>query len=321
MVGKLDLLNKTNMVDFALDVYQRIHPDQEVPEEYLERRENVVAQMKEMKKATGLIMEVFGRDDVTELINSGPEPKALFDYVATNHGITQENVDTLFHCAKMYYECGNYSGADQYLVFHRMLISPNDKLYLGNLWGKFACEILMQNWEQALEEQARLKEFIDQYPHFAPLELLQQRTWFIHWSLFIYFNHANGRDMLIELISEKKNNKVPPYYLNAVETLAPHILRYLAVAAITHRKRRDLIKDLVRIIQQEAYTYRDAVTDFVQCLCVQFDFDGAQQKLKECAELFENDYFLASYQDEFMESARLFMFETFCRIHECVTIK
>jgi len=33
---------------------------------------------------------------------------------------------------------------------------------------------------------------------------------------------------------------------------------------------------------QESYTYRDPITEFVECLYVNFDFDGAQKKLREC---------------------------------------
>ena len=33
---------------------------------------------------------------------------------------------------------------------------------------------------------------------------------------------------------------------------------------------------------QESYTYRDPITEFLECLYVNFDFDGAQQKLVEC---------------------------------------
>ena len=42
------------------------------------------------------------------------------------------------------------------------------------------------------------------------------------------------------------------------------------------------MKDLVRVIQQESYTYRDPITEFLECLYVNFDFDGAQKKLVEC---------------------------------------
>merc|ERR1712193_133538 len=109
-------------------------------------------------------------------------------------------------------------------------------------------EILMQNWESALDDLNRLKEIIDTF-------LYQQQ------------------------------------YLNAIQTQCPHILRYLTTAAITNKKRRSVLKDLVKIIQQETYTYRDPITEFLECLYVKFDFDGAQQKLRECETVLENDFF------------------------------
>ena len=44
-------------------------------------------------------------------------------------------------------------------------------------------------------------------------------------------------------------------YLNAIQTMCPHILRYLTTAVITNRRRRQahhhqLLKDLVKVIQQ-----------------------------------------------------------------------
>ena len=38
----------------------------------------------------------------------------------------------------------------------------------------------------------------------------------------------------------------------------------------------------MKVIQQESYTYKDPITEFLECLYVNFDFDGAQQKLREC---------------------------------------
>lgn len=71
-------------------------------------------------------------------------------------------------------------------------------------------------------------------------------------------------------------------YLNAIQTTCPHILRYLTTAVITNKRRRTVLKDLVKVIQQESYTYKDPITEFLECLYVNFDFDGAQQKLREC---------------------------------------
>ena len=71
-------------------------------------------------------------------------------------------------------------------------------------------------------------------------------------------------------------------YLNAVQTTCPHILRYITAAAIISKRRKNIMKDLVKIIQQEAYNYRDPITELVECLYVNFDFDGAQVKLRKC---------------------------------------
>ncbi|XP_015790911.1 eukaryotic translation initiation factor 3 subunit E [Tetranychus urticae] len=322
---KLGLLNNTNMVDFAIDVWQQLNPDQIPPDQFMENRIKVVKQLKELESVTRPILELLTNEAISQEIAKARDVRQLLDYLQKNHGFNPDMIDSLLEFAKFQYECGNYSGAAQYLSSHRMLISPNDKNYLSNLWGKLACEILMQRWEAALEDFNRLKEFIDSYPFFAnQLHLLQQRTWLIHWSLFIFFNHSQGRDMLIDMFLEKKVNypkqQTNNPYLNAVQTMCPHILRYLTTSVITHRKRREHMKELVKVIQQESYTYRDPITEFVECLCVNFDFDGAQKKLRECVEVFDHDFFLVALKDDFIENARLFVFEIFCQIHECISI-
>ena len=40
-------------------------------------------------------------------------------------------------------------------------LQPTDSNYLNALWGKLASEILMQNWDPALEDLNRLKEIIE----------------------------------------------------------------------------------------------------------------------------------------------------------------
>ena len=82
-----------------------------------------------------------------------------------------------------------------------------------------------------------------------------------------------------------------------------------------------MLKDLVKIIQQESYSYRDPITEFIEHLNVNFDFDAAQQKLRQCRDVLLNDFFLVAVVDDFIENARLMIFETFCRIHQCIGIK
>jgi len=62
------------------------------------------------------------------------------------------------------------------------------------------------------------------------------------------------------------------------------------------------------------------VAEFLENLFIKADFEGAQQKLKECEELIENDYFLTAMKAEFVENARWFIFENYCRIHQCIDL-
>lgn len=303
------------MVDFAMDVFKNLYPDQDVPDELVKKRSEVVTQLKYLQAQTEPIVKCFEDPEFNNQIQTTRDGRTLFEYLETNHGIKTEMLDTLYKYAKFQYECGNYSGAAEYLYFYRVLAPSNDdRNTLNALWGKLGSEILMQNWETALEDLNRLKDVIESNTQAGTLQLLQERTWLIHWSLFVFFNHPKGRDLIIDLFLKQ------PQYLNAIQTTCPHILRYLTTAVITSKHRRTVLKDLVKVIQQESYTYKDPITEFLECLCVNFDFDGAQKKLRECETVLLNDFFLVACLDDFIENARLFIFETFCRIHQCISI-
>lgn len=229
----------------------------------------------------------------------------------------------LYDYARMNYNSASYPQGIAFLNTYQMLITPQDKNYVNSMWGILVCSILSQEWKQALDQFNLIKGYIEN-SNLTPTQALQQRTWLIHWGLFIFFNIENGRDELVQLFFDTKgmgNKHSQNPYLNAIQTSCPHILRYLSAAVITHRQRRNCMKDLVRFIQQESYNYRDPITEFVECLYVNFDFDGAQKKLRDCEVVLRIDFFLTACIDEFIQNARLFIFEIFCQIHECISIK
>lgn len=101
---------------------------------------------------------------------------------------------------------------------------------------------------------------------------------------------------------------------------------------------------------KERHNYEDPVTDFLTCLYIKYDFDEAQKKLRKCEDVsyffkcfvdllswnkdsrhknailwwfqvLSNDFFLTACLEDFRESARLLIFEMFCRIHQCISIQ
>ena len=90
---------------------------------------------------------------------------------------------------------------------------------------------------------------------------------------------------------------------------------------VTNKRRKNILKDLIKIIQQESYEYRDPITEFIESLYIKFDFEGAQKKLKECEEVLRSDFFLVATKNDFIENARYLISETYCRIHLKIDIR
>merc|ERR1719500_1949711 len=303
------------MVDFAMDVHKSLYPDKEVPGTLKDKRLTVVENLKKLQSETEPILKIFEDSEVTRQIQQSRDSKQLLDFLVKGYNFKPEMIDTCYNYAKCLFEIGNYEDASEYLYFHRILCTPSDKNYLNGLWGKLASDILMQKWDHALEDLKRLQQFIDESTFGSSLQTLQQRTWLIHWSLFVFFNHQKGRDLIIELFLYQKQ------YLNAIQTTCPWILRYLSTAVVINKSsRRNVMLDLVKVIQEESYTYRDPITSFIEDLYVKFDFDSAQQKLRECEAVVNTDFFLVACLQDFIDNSRLMIFETFCRIHQCISI-
>jgi len=205
-----------------------------------------------------------------------------------------------------------------------------DSRMLHVLWGRLACEILVEDWEAAsvaVEAVKMAMESMVNSKQLTALQALQQRTWLLHWSLFVYWNDSakGGLEQLVDLFHSEK-------YKQAITTNAPHLLRYLTAAVLLCKRRvtkkaaagssaeaRKLMKNLIYVMQDCEYT--DPIVEFVMCLCVKFDFDSAQTKLAECEKVLSADFFLCHQTALFMEEARVFVFENYCRIHNKIDLK
>jgi translation initiation factor 3 subunit E len=314
----LELLKPTNMTDFVGQLYQDIHDLDEAPAEYTKKREEVLKRRDQLEEETSKISGLL--DDEAVVNNLRSDKVANLSYLKENHGVTVEMVNQLYKFGQFQYSCGVYPHAAELLYRFRVLSTDNDKVAEAT-WGKLASEILSVNWEAAMEEIQKVKESIDTRLFANPLAQLHHRTWLIHWSLFPFFNYEPAKDTLTEMFFS-------PAYINTIQTNCPWILRYLAAAVITNRNRnrntnqyQKQLKDLVRIVRQEGYEYRDPVTDFIKALYIDFDFEEAQKKLGETEEILKNDFFLLGTADAFVDSARHLISESYCKIHQRIDIK
>ncbi|CAD7003749.1 unnamed protein product [Ceratitis capitata] len=257
--------------------YTRIHANpRDAEEELVQRKAEVLATLKQLQNEVAPIMKA---TDILKNGESMKDSKTFVNALQKDYKLKVEHLESAYKLAK-----------------YCMSAVTTKSLRLTSL-----------------EDLTRLRDYIDN-ANFSTIQALQQRTWLIHWSVLVFFNHPKGRDLIIDMFYTNH------FTLTPYKTMCPHIMRYLATAVIINRTRRNALKDLIKVIQQESYTYRDPITEFLECLYVNFDFEGARLKLHECQTVILNDFFIVACLNEFVEDARLMIFETFCRIHQCIIL-
>jgi translation initiation factor 3 subunit E len=146
--------------------------------EMTKKRVEVVSQLKELKAECKALLAVI-EDPSLEKVRPQKGDKteksekafrdALVALVEANK-ITPEQVEALYKYAKLHFECGNYGqvqaggqmGAAEFLPVYRMLVkdSTTDNS-LSALWGKLAAEILLEKWDDAIDDLKKLRDIID----------------------------------------------------------------------------------------------------------------------------------------------------------------
>merc|ERR1711871_188791 len=234
------------------------------------------------------------------------------EYLGANLSISSDTLEAYYQYSKFKYECGVYEEAATMLGNFLSVVQLQSYSVLGALWGRLACRILQASWEQSLQGFMAVKEAIENR-NIAPQDQLFQRAWLLHWSLFVFLNQRDGHDAHSDFLSDK-------YYLQTLENLCPWMLRYYALSVIVGSKRKDRMMELLTEIQSLKHVYSDPITEFIEALFDRFDFDLAQQKLKESQVIVRNDFFMQIHADKFIQEARLIICEVYCTINRRVDL-
>lgn len=315
LVAKLELVSKTSMVDFGIEQYKELYETEDVPKDMQARRDTVWKKLKSTTKACGKLLEMLTgtEEKESEADKLRADKKFNRDYLKSERGITDDNIEALYPYAKLTYDCGRYQLAADTLFYYRLLTTDEATKFQA-LWGKLAAEILMVNVDSALDDLQELKEALESRTFSEHLQLMQQRTWLIHWGLFIFFS-LEELDTAVDFFFQDK-------IWNTIQTNCPHLLRYVCVAAIIAGKgKKNLMRELVKVLSEEQQIYSDPVTEFLVEVYVNFDFESAQKKLDDCATIMENDCFMQHIEEGvFLTAARQLIFECSCRIHSCLDV-
>lgn len=352
---ELKLLNSTDMYEKAWELecqIRRLPEDTDMDNEYQQKSDNFYDKLGEVETEVDAVKEKFKQEETSNLLQQGKDNNRLWVALTKDCGFQEEDLDTLFKFALMQYNSGDYEECGSHLYLYRLIAPYEHNKHLSSVWGSLANDIQLLGinddnndadeeeseklFDSAVKLLDQLKETIDKQDG-NYLKTLQLRAWLLHSALFIYFSKEarsgnqeekggnKSTEYLITLcLNNITNDKEDNHYKNAIETLCPWLLRYLAVILVTSKnveKKNYRLKKLVDVIEQESYNYSDPITDFLLCLNKQYDFENAQEHLKNAREVLRSDYFLHPYVDQFIEKGRILIFEMYCRIHKKIKVE
>jgi len=83
--AKYDLLKPTNMTDYIAALWKEIHDSDEVPEEFLQKREQVLSTLQSLEEESQKVLSVL---EDPEVLSALRQDKAQnLQYLKENHGV------------------------------------------------------------------------------------------------------------------------------------------------------------------------------------------------------------------------------------------
>ncbi|KAI6647553.1 Eukaryotic translation initiation factor 3 subunit E-like [Oopsacas minuta] len=254
---------------------------------------------------------------------TGQDSDELFHQLCEREGMTASSmVADLYQFAKLNYECGDYESALDTLTWFFTLANSqyNQEEVNSANWGRLACEILLQKFDDALNNLDQLRESIDRGSE-TQADKQIKRCWWVHWSLFVFFHHEDGLDRLAQIIAgseqELREDRV---LLSTIQNHCPYLFRYFAVAALLST-RGDMVKRLLQFITDNRVVTEDPIVEFLLALYKDFDFPRASKKLGICFDVVQNDFFLTGCYQMFIEAAKRAVLQNFITIYQCISLK
>jgi translation initiation factor 3 subunit E len=310
--AEYEMLSSSKMKDTQIDVYKLLHPSEEIPEEILKEKKEILEELKNFEGKCKHVLSIITDEQSFKLA------KEKNEFTVEHLGV--ENVENLIHFAKFQYEIGNYKVSAGYLYDLLELIhksGPNNPLrsHLPSLaMGKLACEIALGNWEAANNDSNTVRDICLNYAGDDEQNQQLMRAFFMHWYLFVW---AFGKGNLDWWINESR-------IMTVIASQCAYLCRYLVVALCLKRTRKNFINNLkhvVRIIDQQPSTAlpNDPITKFASLL-IHAQFLEAGEELLRMEPVLLNDFFCHGLANEMINASRSILFEQYTKIHVRISL-
>jgi translation initiation factor 3 subunit E len=320
--ARLGILSKLHNCEETWKAYEQLHGPGSAPAS-MKDDSAVVAEFARLNEAAKPLIDLID-PSVGEPIDKDSVEFTL-ENLGSTYGITEAHVQALFDCAKFTFDCALPDLLDQaamYLYHYRLLVPSNSERALAASWGKMAAEVLCAHYDEADSDHSKIRALIAEVPLPTKALQLQQRVWWLHWGLFVFFNKERGLDQLVSTLLADES-------LDAIMLCAPWLLRYVAAALILRREplSSSALRSLLRVIEMDESCASDPIISFLRSLLGQFDFDLAQGHLRECKIAIRSDFFFGRFKggekaaEAFVDAARHMLFEAYCRLHRKVDLK
>jgi hypothetical protein len=175
------------MVELVEEEYERFRDDAELQAEYAskkaaltERKNKIFDIIDHEPELVQKVSAIFSNVELVAQLRAASN--FHLEYLSTHHGVTTAALEAYAKFAKVKYECGMYSEAEEMLNHYLSVATPpsasatgSQSTFQGALWGKLACRLLQAKWEDSLNDLHAVKDSIE-VRNVNPSDQLRQRA-------------------------------------------------------------------------------------------------------------------------------------------------
>ncbi|KAF1742385.1 hypothetical protein MXB_1712 [Myxobolus squamalis] len=304
-----ECVSKTQMISYLISLLSPTCDDQNLPKDLSERQSKAAKRLGDMKAKfdpIGIILSSEKFNSLVEIYSTDHD--SLLKHCMSCFDLPKNFLSVIYEYSILLYDTGSYMDCDAVLNLYACLIKNDSQSYLEILWGKLSCYILINDIEAASDTMEILQGCLEKFTLTKPI-LIYNRAYLLHFMLFVSFKDPN----LIEHFIHLCMRMLP--YKHTIETVCPHLIRYLVIAYIVFYQDELEIQPLVDLIVQEEHNYSDCVTLFVQSLFQNYDIDGGIKFLKASLIELGRDFFVSEVLEIFELNAYFHLFKFYCKVH------